>query len=125
MRRVLLFSVIVLLLLQTEKMFAQDPHYSQYNEISVYVNPALCGVSYDVRALLNYRSQWRSVSVAYKTYGATAEFAIKHQKTRKAYLTTGLIAYEDVAGSGNMTDLHLGGILGVVVSTGKHSKLSF
>lgn len=106
-------------------LFAQDPHYSQYNEMSVYINPAMCAVGYDVRAVLNYRSQWQSVSVPYKTYGATAEFAIKHRKTRKAYLTTGLMAYQDEAGSGNMTDLHLGGILGVVVSTGKNSKLSF
>src|ERR1035437_3985353 len=125
MKRLLLFVIISLSLTQTKRLFAQDAHYSQYNQISVYVNPALCGVAYDVRAMLNYRSQWQSVSVPYKTYGATAEFAIKHQKTRKAYLTTGLIAYEDVAGSGNMTQLHLGGILGVVVNTGKHSKLSF
>ncbi|HEX7412602.1 MAG TPA: PorP/SprF family type IX secretion system membrane protein [Bacteroidia bacterium] len=125
MKRLLLFVIISLSLMQTKRLFAQDAHYSQYNQISVYVNPALCGVAYDVRAMLNYRSQWQSVSVPYKTYGATAEFAIKHQKTRKAYLTAGLIAYQDVAGSGNMTQLHVGGILGVVVNTGKHSKLSF
>jgi type IX secretion system PorP/SprF family membrane protein len=125
MKRILLFIVITLSLLQTECLFAQDPHYSQYNEMSVYINPALCGVAYDVRAVLNYRSQWQSVSTPYKTYGATAEFAIKHQKTRKAYLTTGLIAYQDVAGSGNLSQLHIGGIFGVVVNTGKNSKLSF
>ena len=125
MRKYLLLFIISISLLQSKVVFGQDPHYSQYNEMSVYINPALCGVSYDVRAVLNYRSQWQSVSTPYKTYGATAEFAIKHQKTRKAYLTTGLIAYQDVAGSGNLTQLHIGGILGVVVSTGKNSKLSF
>jgi type IX secretion system PorP/SprF family membrane protein len=125
MKKVLLFIIISISLLQTKYLFAQDPHYSQYNEMSVYINPALCGVAYDVRAILNYRSQWQSVSTPYKTYGATAEFAIKHQKTKKAYLTTGLIAYQDVAGSGNLSQLHIGGILGVVVNTGKNSKLSF
>ena len=125
MTRILLFVFIAVSLFQTQKLFAQDPHYSQYNETSIYVNPALCGVAYDVRAMVNYRSQWQSVSVPYKTYGATAEFAVKHQKTRKAYLTTGFIAYQDVAGSGKMTQLHIGGILGVVVNTGKNSKLSF
>ena len=124
MKRLLLF-IAVISLLQTKQAFAQDPHYSQYNEISSYINPALCGVAYDVRAMINYRSQWGSVSTPYKTYGASAEFAVKHVKTRKAYMTTGLIVYQDVAGTGNMSQLHIGGILGVVVNTGAHSKLSF
>ncbi|HXD92183.1 MAG TPA: PorP/SprF family type IX secretion system membrane protein [Bacteroidia bacterium] len=124
MKRFLLF-ISVIALLQSKQAFAQDPHYSQYNEISSYINPALCGVAYDVRAMVNYRSQWGSVSTPYKTYGGSAEFAIKHVKTRKAYLTAGLIIYEDVAGSGNMSQLHVGGILGAVVNTGAHSKLSF
>ena len=83
MKRILLFVIVSLSLMRTN-LFAQDPHYSQYNEMSVYINPAMCAVGYDVRAVLNYRSQWQSVSVPYKTYGATAEFAIKHRKTRKA-----------------------------------------
>jgi type IX secretion system PorP/SprF family membrane protein len=124
MKRFLLF-ITVISLLQTKQAFAQDPHYSQYNEASVYINPALCGVAYDVRAMVNYRSQWASVSTPYKTYGASAEFAVKHVKTRKAYLTTGLMIYQDVAGSGSMTQLHVGGILGAVVNTGANSKLSF
>jgi type IX secretion system PorP/SprF family membrane protein len=124
MKRFLLF-ISVISLLQCKLAFAQDPHYSQYNEASVYINPALCGVAYDIRAIANYRSQWQSVSTPYKTYGASAEFAVKHVKTRKAYLTTGLIIYEDVAGAGKMSQLHIGGILGAVVNTGAHSKLSF
>ena len=125
MKRLLLITIIIISLLQSKQAMAQDPHYSQYNEATVYMNPALCGIAYDIRAMLNYRSQWASVSTPYKTYGASAEFAIKHQKTRKAYLTTGLIAYEDVAGAGKMSQLHIGGILGVVVNTGKNGKLSF
>jgi type IX secretion system PorP/SprF family membrane protein len=125
MRKAILFAILIVSLAQSQQVLAQDPHYSQYNETSIYVNPALCGVAYDVRAMVNYRSQWQSVSTPYKTYGATAEFAVKHEKTRKAYLTTGLIAYQDVAGGGKMTQLHVGGILGVVVNTGQHSKLSF
>lgn len=124
MKRILLLLFVTVCMLQHS--FAQDPHYSQYNETPVYVNPALCGVSYDVRAIANYRSQWGSVGVPYKTYGLSAEFAIKHKKTnKKAYMTTGLIAYQDIAGQNNMSQLHIGGILGVVVNTGRSSKLSF
>jgi type IX secretion system PorP/SprF family membrane protein len=125
MKRILLFTIQLLFLVQVQSLFAQDPHYSMYIETPVNVNPALCGVAYDVRVIANYRSQWQSVSTPYKTYGATGEFAIKHQKTHKAYLTTGLNIYQDVAGTGNFSQLHIGAILGVVVSTGANSKLSF
>lgn len=125
MKRFLLFTIQILFLVQAKTLFSQDAHYSMYNETPVNVNPALCGVAYDVRVIANYRSQWHSVSNPYKTYGATAEFAIKHQKTRKAYLTTGLNIYQDVAGGGNFSQLHIGAILGVVVNTGANSKLSF
>ncbi len=124
MKRFLLFTIL-LSVVQLSSLLAQDAHYSMYNETPVNVNPALCGVAYDVRVIANYRTQWHSVSNPYKTYGATAEFAIKHQKTRKAYLTTGLNIYQDVAGEGKFSQLHIGAILGVVVNTGAYSKLSF
>jgi type IX secretion system PorP/SprF family membrane protein len=124
MKRFLL-SVIFLLTLATSNLFAQDPHFSQYNEAPIYINPALSGVAYDTRVNLNYKSQWKSVAVPYKSYGASAEFAIKHKKlNKKSYFTTGLMAYNDVSGNSNFSSLHLGGLLGVVIKSGKNSKIS-
>ena len=124
MKRFLL-SVVVLVTVVAGDLHAQDPHFSQYNETPVYINPALAGVAYDVRANLNYRSQWKSVSVPYKSYGASAEFAMKHKKlNKKSYFTTGLMVYNDVSGTSNFSALHLGGLLGVVVKAGKYSKIS-
>ena len=51
------FSVCVLATVLATDLRAQDPHFSQYNETPIYINPALAGVAYDVRANLNYRCQ--------------------------------------------------------------------
>jgi type IX secretion system PorP/SprF family membrane protein len=116
---------IALLSLFTSGLRAQDPHFSQYNETPVYINPALSGVAYDMRVVMNYKSQWKSVAVPYKSYGASAEFAIKHKKlNKKSYFTTGLMAYQDVSGDANFTSLHLAGLIGVVIKSGKYSKIS-
>jgi type IX secretion system PorP/SprF family membrane protein len=125
MMKRILFSVVVLVTLVAGNLFAQDPHFSQYNEAPIYINPALSGVSYDSRVNMNYKSQWKSVTVPYTSYGATAEFAVGRKKlNKKSYFTTGLMAYNDIAGTSNFTSLHLGGLLGVVIKSGKSSKIS-
>lgn len=116
---------IVLLGSLTGEIFAQDVHFSQYNEMPVYLNPALCAVSYDLRAVINYKSQWKSVAVPYKSYGASAEFAMKHKKlNRRSYWTGGFNAYNDISGDGNFNSLHLGLILGTVLKSGQFGKFS-
>ena len=125
MMKRLLLSVIFLVTVVAGNLFAQDPHFSQYNETPIYINPALSGVAYDARVNMNYKSQWKSVAVPYKSYGASAEFAIKHKKlNKKSYFTTGLMVYNDVSGTSSFSSLHIGGLLGVVIKSGKNSKLS-
>ncbi|MGZ3864085.1 MAG: PorP/SprF family type IX secretion system membrane protein [Bacteroidia bacterium] len=125
MNKRFLLSVGFVLALTSGRLFAQDPHFSQYNETPIYVNPALSGVAYDTRVNLNYKSQWKSVSVPYKSYGASAEFSIGHKKLHKrSYMTTGLMAYNDVAGTSNFSSLHLGALLGVVIKSGNYGKIS-
>jgi type IX secretion system PorP/SprF family membrane protein len=125
MRKMLQNVVVSCLLLQAGVVFAQDVHFSQYNETPVLVNPALCAVAYDMRFILNYKSQWKSIAAPYKSYGASGEFAFKHKKlTTKSHFTTGFVAYNDIAGDGNFNSLHLGLMLGTVIKTGPSSKIS-
>ncbi len=120
-----IFLALIISIGALSNLVGQDPHFSQYNESPVYFNPALAGVSYDFRAVVNYRSQWASVAVPYKSYGASIDFAVKHKKLNKrAYWTGGLLAYDDVSGDASFTSLNLGGLLGVVIKSGKYSKLS-
>ncbi len=120
--------VLVCIFLQVfagSHIFAQDVHFSQFNETPVYLNPALAGVAYDMRAIMNYKSQWKSVAVPYKSFGASAEFALKHKKlNRRSYFTTGFNMYNDVAGDANFSSLHLGLLFGVVLKSGTNGKFS-
>lgn len=122
-RRIVIVCVFVQAL--ATGVFAQDLHFSQFDQAPVYLNPALCGVSYDMRAILNYKSQWKSVAVPYKSFGASAEFAMKHKKlNRRSYWTTGFTAYNDVSGDANFSSLHLGLMLGTVLKSGRNGKFS-
>lgn len=48
---------------------AQDIHYSMFNRAPMNLSPALVGVfGGDIRVSANYRSQWTSVPVSYKTF---------------------------------------------------------
>ena len=53
--------------------YGQDIHFTQFNESPLTLNPALCAATVDMRAILNYRTQWKSVTVPYQTYGASFE----------------------------------------------------
>ncbi|MCC7302424.1 MAG: PorP/SprF family type IX secretion system membrane protein [Bacteroidia bacterium] len=98
---------------------AQDIHFSHYNEAPLTLNPALCGVSYNYRAAVLYRDQWRSVTVPYVTYGGSFEARIKlnawekvgnnlTQIYKKAFrkVAAGLAFYNDRAGDGALSTIH-------------------
>ena len=86
----------------------QDIHFSQFNEHSSLINPALMGVTAPIKAVIGYKDQWRSVSVPYRTFGAAFDARIKpvnsQQKDNKniGRLATGISIYNDNAGDGNM-----------------------
>lgn len=128
MKKVIKKIAIVCVFLQVfvgGKTFAQDVHFSQFNDVPVYINPALCAISYDMRVILNYKSQWKSVAVPYKTYAASAEFALRHKKLNKrSYWTTGFNAYNDISGDASFNSLHLGVMLGTVLKSGRFGKFS-
>jgi len=80
---------------------SQDLHFSQFSATPSYINPALTGkFNGDGRFTLNHRSQWRSVTVPYQTFAATADFS-KLGSTPK--LGTGVSVYYDKAGDSKLT----------------------
>jgi type IX secretion system PorP/SprF family membrane protein len=95
--------------------FGQDIHFSEYNETPSLVNPALTGSAYVVRAAIIYKDQWGSVTVPYRTYGASYEmkfkasnweksdpFRTKSYKKAFSRLAGGLAFFSDKAGDGGM-----------------------
>lgn len=82
---------------------AQDLHFSQFHETPLYRNPALAGImNGDLRVQTVFRSQWNSLANAYKTGSFNIEYKTKPGEGDD-YMTWGLQAYYDRAGSTSLT----------------------
>lgn len=121
----------------TTALKAQDLHFSQYTQTPSLINPALTGASTVVRASVIYKDQWRSITVPYKTYGASFEMKFKASNWDKAdkfktkiykksfsRMAGGLSFYSDKAGDGNMGTTQANLSLATFVPTTKYSSLS-
>src|SRR5579871_4915574 len=93
---------IAALVLSGPVSFAQDIHFTQFDMQPLVINPAFTGMFYGkVRADLIYRSQWNSVTIGYKTEGASIDAPVFTERNGD-YLAVGLQAYKDQAGDGNL-----------------------
>lgn len=82
---------------------AQDIHFSQFYETSILRNPSLTGIftgDYKVGAV--YRNQWSSISKPYQTALVTVETKFGIGREARDFLSVGVLAYYDKAGSINM-----------------------
>lgn len=91
------------LILLSQTIFGQDVHFSQYYNAPLTLNPAMTGlISEDVRASVNYRSQWSSVSAPYETMAASVDFALLKGRLYDDYVGLGLLIMNDQAGDLNL-----------------------
>src|SRR5947209_19591986 len=83
--------------------YAQDPHFSQWSNTPLLLNPAMTGV-FDgkLRFSNDYRSQWMGVTEAYKTIHASLDVPIARSYYRKYFFGFGVVVMQDEAGAGNM-----------------------
>jgi type IX secretion system PorP/SprF family membrane protein len=134
MKKITLLPIMVLL---GSALNAQDLHFSQYMQTPSLINPALTGSSTVIRASVIYKDQWRSVTVPYKTYGASFEMKFKASNWEKAdpfktktykksfsRMAGGLSFYKDKAGDGNMGTTQANLTLATFVPVSKYSSLS-
>jgi type IX secretion system PorP/SprF family membrane protein len=64
----------ILFLLVASPVFAQDIHWTQFNNNPIFLNPANAGnFKEDLRLTANYRTQWRSVSIPFQTTAIAAD----------------------------------------------------
>jgi len=77
-----------------------DIHFSQFYEESILRNPALTGVfSKDYKFGAYYRSQWATISNPYNTFLGSAETHFQVRQSSEDFVSIGLLAYYDKAGS--------------------------
>ena len=94
---------------------AQDVHFSQQTESPLLLNPANAGLSHKLKAIVNFKDQWNSVSsTPYRTFNVSADM-IYLKKSNGSHLGMGLDVFSDKAGEGQMGtttgQLHLSGVL--------------
>lgn len=81
---------------------AQDIHFSQMDRSPLNLNPAETGdFKADHRIIANYRNQWATVTVPYKTFSASYENSPKQIPMIPGRVGLGLLFNSDVAGDGN------------------------
>jgi type IX secretion system PorP/SprF family membrane protein len=86
---------------------AQDLHFSQFFEAPLLRNPALAGIfTGDIRVQALYRSQWNSVTNAYKTTSLNGEYKMPIGKADD-FLTLGMQLLYDQAGTVSWKTTHV------------------
>lgn len=100
-KTILLIPLLMILTLLSAE--AQDIHFSQYLSSPFNLNPALAGdFKGDYRITANYRNQWRTITLPYKTYGLAGDMT-KIGGLRN--FSGGLSLYSDQAGDSKMNTL--------------------
>ena len=87
---------------------AQDVHFSQMGYSPMNLNPALAGANSPLQANVNYRSQWNSVAVPYKTIGASVDGRFNDgNRTKTGIIAGGINFYNDVSGDMRLTTTNI------------------
>lgn len=96
-------TICVLVTMTFYEMCSQDIHFTQFNMIPVFVNPAQAGkFNGNFRGVIGYRNQWASVTkYPYTTYGGVIDAPTKSQG-KKGFWGFGLNVFADKAGEGGL-----------------------
>src|SRR5687768_13145294 len=78
---------------------AQGIHFSQYYNAPILLNPANTALmpEADYRVGFNYRKQWASIPVPYKTTSAYADFQAMRTRNESNWLGVGVGFFSDKA----------------------------
>jgi type IX secretion system PorP/SprF family membrane protein len=102
----------ILFISQVFFLQAQDIHFSQVNNSPLNFNPSETGsFKADHRFISNYRNQWASVTVPYKTFSFSYDYRKQNFLKSKNNLGLGMLFNSDVAGDGNFGTIQIKGLL--------------
>lgn len=84
-------------------LLGQDIHFSQYNLTPLLVNPAQTGAYKGQEVIINYKSQWSSITPnAYKTMMLSYDGRFNQKKWKTRWLAGGINLINDKAGEGDL-----------------------
>ncbi|HIA12576.1 MAG TPA: type IX secretion system membrane protein PorP/SprF, partial [Flavobacteriales bacterium] len=104
--------------------YAQDLHFSQFNQVPQLINPSLTGAFQgDFRGIMNYRDQWSSIA-PYKTYSLAIDGGLFKKKLTGKYLGAGLFIFQDIAGDSRLSTTQVNLSLSSIISINKSHNIS-
>ncbi len=87
---------------------AQDPHFSQFYEAPLLLNPARAGFIKGTFELTGiYRSQWKDITLPFKTISGTANFNLPAGKNRNHIIGIAITDFADKSGDAAYTTNHI------------------
>ena len=95
-------SLILSIGFYSATVFSQDIHFSQFYMSPLTLNPGMAGANYSLEALVNFKDQWRGISVPYTTLAASIDGRLNKKKNKSSYLSGGLNFFRDKAGDAKM-----------------------
>ncbi len=82
---------------------AQDIHFSQYYNSPLNIGPGMTGIfKGDYRFIGNYRKQWASVPVDYRTFSGSFDMRYSHKKIENGFFGAGILFNTDKAGDAEL-----------------------
>lgn len=101
----------------------QDIHFSQFYSAAGLINPGTTGVfNGDIRAMVNYRNQWKSISEPFTTISSSVDAKVYDGSS--GFLGAGLTFYNDKAGASKLTTQSYGLNLAYAIELSKDMYLS-
>lgn len=96
--------LLCLLVPVMNRVQSQNLHFSQFFNSPLTTNPANTGFipESDYRVGLNYRSQWTSIPIPYKTMSVWGDAQVFRDRFPTGWVGLGGVILRDVAGTGNL-----------------------
>ncbi len=118
--------IIVFIIFSNHLSYPQDLHFSQFYNSPLTANPANTGFmpDADYRVGGNYRKQWATVPVPYKTMSFFADGQVGRNKLENGWIGIGGVLLKDEAGSGALQSTKVYGSLAYHQIIGENSLLS-
>ncbi len=117
MKKSIFIHLCGLLFYVNTNLFAQDIHLSHIHASPTLLNPALTGLfgEGDMRFIVNARSQWQTVTNAYKTVAGSMDMKLLNLRDR-SILGGGIQFYADKAGDLGLSKTSIGFTLSMLKS---------
>ncbi|HIA13014.1 MAG TPA: type IX secretion system membrane protein PorP/SprF [Flavobacteriales bacterium] len=106
-------------------VYAQDIHFSQFNQTPQIINPAMTGMfKGNQRVILNFREQWKSISTPYQTFALAYDMGLMKKKWDNAYLGVGFFVFRDQAGDSKMSTTQFNLSLSSIIKANEKNSIS-